>query len=313
MDRGEGLSISNDVDPDGGSLTEPPPVRSSMAMRRLSSAYTNHPRLKLATLLAAPMAWIVLIYLASLAVLLISAFWTFDTFSATIVKTFSLDNFIELATTDVYRVITLRTIRIAALTTVIDVVIAIPIAYFCARVARPRNRTIILVLLVLPLWTSYLVKIFAWQTMLQTGGLLDYVLPFNVGYSETAVLIVMSYLWLPYVVLPIYGSLERLPGSLLEASADLGAHSRTTFMRVTLPLAVPGIVAGSIFSFALTLGDYIAPSIVGGKTQFIGNVIYDNVGVAGNVPFAAAYAMVPIAVIGVYLALAKRTGAFEAL
>jgi putative spermidine/putrescine transport system permease protein len=207
---------------------------------------------------------------------------------------------------------------LAAATTAIDVILAFPIAYYAARLASGRVRTLLLLSVTLPLWSSYLVKIYAWRTILAGEGFLNWSLgvlhlgSLEIAFTNWAVLVCFVYLWLPYVVLPIYAALERIPASYLEASADLGAKWGTTLHRVILPVALPGIVAGSIFSFSLTLGDYIVPQLVG-NTQFIGNIIYQFQGVATNLPFAAAYATVPIAVMAIYLVGARRLGAFEAL
>ena len=280
------------------------------------AAFARRPRLRLAALLAPPLTWIGVVYLGALAVLFISAFWRFDTFSGLIVKDWGLDNFRRLWEDDANRRIVLHTTRMAATVTVVDIVLAFPIAYYAARVAAPRSRATLLALVVIPLWSSYLVRAYAWKTIFAKGGVLDWLVPGSAGlsYSETALTIVFCYLWLPFVILPIYAALERVPAALVEASQDLGAHGTQTFRRVVLPLALPGVAAGSIFSFSLTLGDYIAPGMVGGgKQQFIGNVIARNFGVASDVPFGAAFAFVPLAIITAYLLLIRRTGAFEAL
>jgi putative spermidine/putrescine transport system permease protein len=260
----------------------------------------------------------IVIYLGSLAILLLSSLWRLDVFTGEIVHQPSLVNFQTLLDNDVYRTITLRTVGIALAVTVTDVVLAFPLAYYAARLATPRMRNALLIAVVLPLWANYLVRVFAWKLILTPNGFLNWLVEstglgsLQVGRTNWAIWITSAYLWLPFTLLPIYAALERVPGSLLEASSDLGARGWFTFRRVVFPLIVPGIVAGSIFSFSLTLGDYIVPELVG-NTQFIGNVIYDNVGVAGNVPLAAAYALVPIAVMAIYLLVAKRLGAFEAL
>ena len=195
-----------------------------------------------------------------------------------------------------------------------DILLAFPIAYYMARVASPRTRGILVVSILLPLWSGYLVKAYAWRIILSEGGILNWILgPAGLkgpGFGDVAVWIVFSYLWLPFMILPIYAGLERIPGSLLEASADLGARAGQTFRRVVLPLALPAVVAGSIFTFSLTLGDYIVPSLMS-SSQFIGNVVYSNISV--NQPLAAAYALVPVAIMIIYLAVARRLGAFEAL
>ena len=272
--------------------------------------------LRIGALLAAPLGWLGIVYLGSLAVLLVSAFWTLDDFSGLIVKGFSLDNFKTIFTEPVYRRIVFRTVSLAALVTVTDIVLAFPIAFFISRVARPRAKGLLIVAVLTPLWASYLVKVYAWQTMLATDGVLNWMLdPIGLhvptsGYIR--VWIVMTYLWLPYMILPLVAGLERIPDSLLDASGDLGGRPWRTFRSVVLPLAKPAIIAGSIFTFSLTLGDYITPQLVS-NTQFIGNVVYANVGIANNLPLAAAFATVPVVIMMVYLLLARRAGAFEAL
>lgn len=267
-------------------------------------------------MLASPLAWLVGAYLGSLAVLFVSALWRLDPFTAEVVRDISFDNFRTLWEADVYRRITIRTVALAAAVTVTDALLAFPIAYYMARVASPRTRGILVVAILTPLWASYLVKVYAWRTILAGEGILNWALgPFGVdgpGYTTTGTWLVFTYLWLPFMVLPIYAGLERIPGSLLEASSDLGSRGLGTFRRIVFPLAFPAIVAGSIFSFSLTLGDYITPQVVG-NTSFIGNVVYSNVGVANNLPFAAAFATVPVVIMIVYLALAKRAGAFDNL
>jgi putative spermidine/putrescine transport system permease protein len=287
-------------------------------VRRVSAFLFRHRRAKLGLSLGPPLAWFLVIYLGSLALLLATAFWHLDVLTSEVVRGFSLTNFQTLSDNDVYRTITLRTTGIAAAVTVADIVLAFPLAYYAARLATPRVRNTLLIAVVLPLWANYLVRVFAWRIILTRNGLLNWLAELTgigslqIGNSNWAVWLAFVYLWLPFVVLPIYGALERVPESFLEASGDLGARGWTTFRRVVFPLVLPGIVAGSIFSFSLTLGDYITPELVG-STQFIGNVIYDNVGVAGNRPLAAAFALVPVAIMAVYLLGAKRAGAFEAL
>ena len=291
---------------------------SASTVRRTSAFLFRHPRTKLSLSLGAPLAWFIVVYLGSLAVLFATAFWHLDVFTTEIVRGFTLDNFQELLENDVYRTITLRTMGIALAVTVTDIVLSFPLAYYAARLATPRMRNLLLIAVVLPLWANYLVRVFAWKTILTPSGFLNWLVELTgagslqLGRSNWSVWLTFVYLWLPFTLLPIYAALERIPGSFLEASNDLGAKGWTTFRSVVFPLILPGIVAGSIFSFSLTLGDYIAPELVG-NTQFIGNVIYDNVGIAGNIPFAAAYAMVPVAIMAIYLLLAKRAGAFEAL
>jgi putative spermidine/putrescine transport system permease protein len=263
------------------------------------------------------MLWLGVAYLGALAALFVTAFWGQNSFTGEVERTWSLRNFHDLLTIGVYRTVTLRTIGIAALVTVLDAVIALPVAFYMAKIASRRTQGILVVAVLMPLWASYLVKAYAWRGMLGNGGLVSWLAaPFGLdtpGYGLTALIVTLAYLWLPYMVLPIYAGFERLPGSLLEASADLGARNGTTLRRVVLPAVFPAIVAGSIFTFSLTLGDYIAVRIVGGANQMLGNVVYDNVGAANNLPFAAAVATVPVVVMLVYLAAVRRTGALDNL
>jgi len=292
---------------------EEPPPRETLG-RRLSTYFYRHPRVALALLLAVPLGLFVVVYLGSLLVLLMASVWNVDPFTSQVVHTFTLDNFRRLFHEDVYRTVAWRTIKMAALVTVADAVLAFPIAYYMARVASPRTRNLLVVAVLMPLWASYLVKAYAWRTILSGAGVLNWALgplglSFN-GYSTVGLWLVFTYLWLPFMIIPIYAGLERIPQSLLEASADLGGRSLRTFVRVTLPLAFPAVVAGSIFTFSLTLGDYIAPTLITSQ-QFIGTLIYSNYGT--NLPVAAAFTLVPIAVMIVYLLVAKRLKAFEAL
>jgi putative spermidine/putrescine transport system permease protein len=271
-------------------------------------------------LLVPPLAWFVLIYLTSLVLLLITAFWTIDTFTTQIVEVWNLDNFRLILSEPAYRLIIGRTIGLAALVTVTDAALAFPFAYFMARVASRRTQTILFAAVLLPLWASYLARVYAWILILNHSGVLNWSLqsiglpPANIGYTYGAMWIVFSYIWLPFMIIPTYAALERVPESLLEAAADLGARRWRAVRDVVLPLALPGVIAGSIFTFSLTLGDYITPILVGGAgSSFIGNVIYSNVGIANNIPFAAALATVPVAIMAIYLLIAKRLGAFEAL
>jgi putative spermidine/putrescine transport system permease protein len=258
------------------------------------------------------------VYLGSLLLLFVSSFWRLDPFTGLVVHDWGLQNFQQILTEPVYRIVALRTVGMAAAVTIGDVALAFPLAYYAARIASRREKAFLLVALVLPLWSNYLVRVFAWKLILQGNGVLNWAARglglggAQLGSSYWGIWLVFCYLWLPFVALPIYASLERIPPSYLEASSDLGARGWTTFRRVVWPMAFPGVVAGSIFSFALTLGDYITPSLIG-KTSFIGNVVYDSVGVANNIPFAAAYALVPVAVMAVYLLVARKLGAFEAL
>jgi len=273
---------------------------------------------QLVLLLTPPVGWFAIVYLGSLAVLLVSAFWYLDPATSAVRHDFSLRNFELLIESPVYRTVALRTVGVAALVTVVDMLIAFPIAYYMARLASRRVRSVLFILVLLPLWASYLVKVYAWRVLLADGGPLEWLFGvlgapgLSPGSSGASMVVVFCYLWLPYMILPIYAGLERIPSSLLEASADLGGRGATTFRRIVLPLVLPALVAGSIFTFSLTLGDYITPKLVG-NTQFIGNVVYEAQGVANNVPFAAAFATVPILIMGVYLLGARRLGAFDAL
>jgi putative spermidine/putrescine transport system permease protein len=273
-------------------------------------------RLQLSLLLSAPVGWLVVAYLGSLAVLFVAAFWRLDDFTGQIVHSWGTSNFETLLHGEVYRSIVLRTVGVAAAVTVTDALLAFPIAFYMAKVATPRVRSLLVVAVLLPLWSSYLVKVYAWRTILNENGILNWFLdPFGLsgpGFGLVATWLVFSYLWLPFMILPVYAGFERIPNSLLDASADLGASAWRTFRTVILPLVFPSVVAGSIFTFSLTLGDYITPSLVSSK-QFIGNVVYANVGVANNLPLAAAFATVPVVVMIVYLLIARRLGAFESL
>jgi putative spermidine/putrescine transport system permease protein len=295
-----------------GSSIPPPPAS---PLRRLATTLYRYPRAQLGLLLAAPIGWLVVAYIGALVLLLVSALWRLDPFTGNIVTEPTLDNFVTIASEEIYRTIAVRTIVFAAVVTLTDILLAFPIAFYLARVARPRVRSLLIVSILLPLWSGYVVKVYAWRLILSERGVLNWLLaPLGIegpGYGDVAVWLVFSYLWLPYMIIPIYAGLERIPGSLLEASSDLGGRTGTTFRRVILPLALPAVVAGSIFTFSLTLGDFITPSLVS-STNFIGNVVYQNVGVSGNQPLAAAYALVPVVVMIVYLIVARRLGAFDA-
>src|SRR5919112_6501577 len=279
---------------------------------RLAGLFQGRRRLQIGALLAGPVGWLVIGYLGSLALLLVAAFWSVDPLSGLTEKDFTLENFEALWNEPVYRDIAWRTVRTALLVTITDAVIAFPIAFYMAKLASRRGKALLVIGVPLPLWSSYLVKVYAWRTLLSANGVINWALePLGMsgpGYGITAVWLVMSYLWLPYMILPIYAGLERIPNSLISASEDLGASPFTTFRRVLLPLAFPAVVAGSIFTFSLTLGDYITPRLVS-NDQFIGNVIYSNI--TNNQPFAAALAIVPIVVMIAYLLVARKLGAFE--
>ena len=285
------------------------------AGRRLADLFHGRPRLQVGALLAGPLGWLVILYLGSLAVLLIASFWSVDALSGELIKGFTFDNFKELWNTDVYRTVAFRTIGIASAVTVTNALLAFPVAFYMAKIASPRVKGILIVAVLMPLWSFYLVKVYAWQTMLGDNGIINWALdPLGVkgpGFGTTAVWIVESYLWLPYMILPIYAGLERIPDSLLSASEDLGAKPFETFRRVIVPMAFPAVVAGSIFTFSLTLGDYITPSLISPSTQFIGNVVFTSH--TNDLPLASAFAIVPILVMVVYLLIARRLGAFEHL
>jgi putative spermidine/putrescine transport system permease protein len=291
--------------------------RRPRGVARLSSFLHRAPGVRLAALLSAPMLWLVVAYLGSLAVMFAAAFWSVDSFTGALVKVPTLDNLRTLITNDVYRTIALRSLGVAGAVTVVDALIAMPMAFYMAKIASPRSRPFLVAAILTPLWASYLVKAYAWRTMLAGNGVINWALgPVGLhgpGYGLAATTMTLAYLWLPYMVLPLYAGFERLPDSLLEASADLGAAAGRTFRSIVLPIVFPALVAGSIFTFSLSLGDYIAVKIVGGKTQLFANVIYDNIGVANNLPFAAAAALFPVLVVVLYLALVRRTGALENL
>ena len=285
--------------------------------RRVSARLSRSPKSRLALLVTAPLLWLGLAYIGALAALLVTALWTTNTFTGDIERVWTLGNVRTVLSDSVYRAVTLRTIGVAALVTVIDAVLAMPVAFFMAKVASRRVQPLLVAGILLPLWASYLVKAYAWRSMFGGGGLIDWVgAPFGVGspgYGLTATVCTLAYLWFPYMVLPIFAGLERLPTSLLEASSDLGARPWRTLRTVVLPLAFPAVVAGSIFTFSLSLGDYVAVKIVGGTKQFLGNLVYDNIGAANNQPLAAAVGLVPVVVMIVYLFLSRRAGALENL
>lgn len=296
-------------------MTSTLPAAGRSPVRRLAGTLHRHPRLRLSLLLTAPLLWLAVLYLGSLAVLFVSAFWTTDSFTSEVVKVWSTDNFHELFTTPVFRQVVLRSIGVALAVTALCAVIAFPIAFYAARIARPRWRPLLVVAILTPLWASYLVKVYAWRLILSQGGLADWMLrPFGLsgpGFGLAAAVIALTYLWLPYMILPIHTALEQLPGSLLDASADLGAGAGRTFRSVVLPMVLPSVAAGSVFTFSLSLGDYITVQIVGGKTQLIGNVVYSNIEL--NLPMAAALGTVPVVVIVTYLLAMRRTGALSSL
>jgi putative spermidine/putrescine transport system permease protein len=285
--------------------------------RAVSRLLHAHPRLRVTGLLSVPMFWLVIAYLGALLALFLTAFWTVDTFTGDVVRQWNLDNFRTLLTEPIYRTVALRSVGVAALVTVLDALVALPMAFFMAKIASPRAQKWLVVAILTPLWASYLVKGYAWRVMLSADGVVDWALaPLGLhgpGFGLPATVLTLAYLWLPYMILPIYAGLERIPDSMLEASSDLGAGAGRTFRKVVLPLLFPAIVAGSIFTFSLSLGDYITVKIVGGTSQLFANVIYDNLLTANNLPFAAAAGLFPVAVMVVYLAAVRRTGALDNL
>ena len=290
------------------------------ARRRLSAFFYRRRWLKALALLTPPLAWLLIIYIAPLAVLLATAFWQQDVLSGKILHTFTTDNLKYLKDDPAIHTVTRQTVQMAVLVTITDMVLAFPLAYYMARVASRRVRALLFVGVLMPLWSSYLIKAYTWRLMTGDDGTINWALekvhlgPINIAFTTTAMWLAFTYIWLPYMVLPIYAALERIPGSLIEASGDLGGRAGRTFRSVIVPLALPGIAAGSIFTFSLTLGDYIMIDLVGGnRTDFLGSVIFRYQGIANNLPLACAIALIPVAVIAVYLLLVKRLGAFEAL
>jgi len=293
----------------------PPP--GVTAARRLSSSLSARPRLRLSLLLTAPLTWLVLIYVVALAALLVTAFWSVDSFTGELNRSFTFANLREITTESLYRTVTIRTISVALAVTVIDIAIALPIAFYMAKLASRRMQRVLVIAVLTPLWASYLVKAFAWRSMLSDGGIVEWSASrFGLdspGYGLVAVVLTQAYIWLPYVILPIFAGLERVPDSLLDAAGDLGASAWQTMRTVVFPMLVPAIIAGSIFSFSLTLGDYITVNIVGGANQMLGNLVYTNVGAANNLPLAAAVALIPVLIMVGYLGAVRRTGALENL
>jgi putative spermidine/putrescine transport system permease protein len=286
--------------------------------RRASAFLFRHRGAQLTFTLGPTLTWMVVIYLFSLVVLLISSFWTLNPLTAQVEHTWSFKNYQTILHESVYWRVTFRTVVLAAAVTVTDVLLAFPLAYYAARMASPRIRNLLLFAVVMPLWANYLVKVFAWKTMLATGGPVDAFLgSFGIhgwpGTSIYSLWLVLSYIWLPYVILPILAAFERVPSSYLEASGDLGARAGRTFRKVVMPLVLPGVVAASIFSFSLTLGDYLAAPLVS-KTLVLGNLIDQLAGgTANNKPLAAALSTIPLAIMAIYLLIARAMHAFEAL
>ncbi len=298
-------------------VTYEAPVERPSRARRVSAALFRHPRIKLALMLVPPLGWIVIVYLIALALLLATSFWRLNVLTSQVEHVWGSQNYRTLLDQSVYRTIVVRTVGMAAAVTIADLALAFPISYYMARLATPRTRAVLTLAVVLPLWSNYLVRMFSWKILTAGGGPLESLLSLvgldvSVAYSGWAVWLTFCYLWLPFAILPVFAAFERVPGSLLEASSDLGARGWLTFRRVIVPLVLPGMVAASIFTFSLTLGDYITPITVG-NGYFIGNAIYNYVGTANNLPLAAAFATVPVVIMAIYLVIARRLGAFEAL
>jgi putative spermidine/putrescine transport system permease protein len=308
-----------------------PPARSAGLLRRISTFLYMRPGLLLLLLFSLPLVYMLVVYIGSLFGLLINSFFRLDEFSGKVVRQFSLQNYVNLLQ-PANRDIVLRTAGMAAVVTIADALLAFPLAYYMARYASPRMKGFLYLAVVLPLWSSYLVRVYSWKLILAKEGIVSWVagkiglgwllesvlaLPVvggpSLSVSMIGMFIAFTYIWLPYMILPIQAALERVPASLLEASADLGAKPAETFGKVLLPLAFPGVIAGSIFTFSLTLGDFIVPSALGNSSFFIGQAVLSHQGTSGNIPFAAAFTVVPVAIMLIYLLIARRLGAFDAL
>ena len=285
-------------------------------MSSIKSLLNRRAGFRAATLLTLPLLWLVIIYIGSLFALFITSIWKIDTFTSKIIRQFTLENFIDVFTDRAYFNVTIRTLFVAICVTVICAVIAIPMAFFIARIAKEKSRPVLIALLITPLWASYLVKIYAWRTMFYPeSGFINWLISplggSSPGFGIFAVIIGLTYLWLPYMILPIYAGMEKLPSSLLDASSDLGAKSGRTFFSVILPITWPAIIAGSIFTFSLSMGDYITVQILGGTFQMLGNVVYQNFSL--NLPFAAAVALIPVIIMMIYLTSIRKSGALDNL
>ncbi|MDK4705233.1 ABC transporter permease [Rhizobium sp. CNPSo 4062] len=298
---------------------------------RLSDLFWRRPKLLLFLMLTPPLLWLGIIYIGSLIALLLQSFFSIDDFSGMVNYEFTLSTYAQLLNTANFDII-VRTVVMAALVTIASAFVAFPIAYYAARYAQGKWKALFYLGVMLPLWSSYLVKVYAWKLILAKEGILTWIfaklhlgwlldgvlaLPIiggnSLSVSYIGTFLVFVYIWLPYMILPTQAALERVPANLLEASSDLGATPKQTFRTVLLPLALPGVVAGSIFTFSLTLGDYIIPQIIGSSRLFIGQAVYTQQGTAGNVPLAAAFSVVPIVIMAIYLWIAKKRGAFDAL
>lgn len=285
-------------------------------MSSVKEILNRKPTLRAASLLSLPLFWLGVIYIGSLFALFITSIWKIDTFTSKIIREFTLENFIDVFTDRAYFNVTIRTLFVAICVTIICAVVAIPMAFFIARIAREKSRAVLIALLITPLWASYLVKIYAWRTMFYPeSGFINWLISpiggSSPGFGIFAVIIGLTYLWLPYMILPIYAGMEKLPSSLLDASSDLGAKSGRTFFSVILPITWPAIIAGSIFTFSLSMGDYITVQILGGTFQMLGNVVYQNFSL--NLPFAAAVALIPVIIMMIYLSSIRKSGALDNL
>ncbi|MBX2884702.1 MAG: ABC transporter permease [Granulosicoccus sp.] len=298
---------------------------------RMSDFLWRQPRLLLFLLLLPPLLWLGVVYIGSLIALLAQSFYSIDEFSGLVKYELTLKTYLELLIPANLDII-IRTVSMAVLVTLAAAILAFPVAFYAARYARGRWKAFFYLAIMLPLWSSYLVKVYAWKLILAKEGILNWLfnslhlswlleaylsIPLvggnSLSVSYTGTFLVFLYVWLPFMILPMQAALERVPASYLEASADLGAHPRQTFRHVILPLALPGVIAGSIFTFSLTLGDYIIPQIIGSSRLFIGQAVYSHQGTAGNIPLAAAFTVVPVLIMALYLWMAKRRGAFDAL
>ncbi len=300
-------------------------------LRQLSTFFYLHPTLSLVLLLAPPLMWLGVVYLGSLFALLIQSFFRLDDYSGKVVREFTLATYAQLLTRANLDII-IRTASMAAAVTLACGLLAFPLGYYIARFASPRTKGFLYLAVLLPLWSSYLVRVYSWKLILAKEGIVSWFLaqlglsgvleallklPLiggpSLSFSSMGMFFVFVYVWLPYMILPIQAALERIPKSLLEASSDLGARPGETFRNVILPLAFPGVVAGSIFTFSLTLGDYIIPSVIGNSSYFIGAAVLSHQGTSGNIPLAAAFTVVPMVIMGIYLFTARELGAFDAL
>lgn len=267
-------------------------------------------------LLALPLGWLLIIYIGSLFALFLTSIWKIDTFTSEVIREFTLQNFIDVFADRAYFNVTVRTLGVAISVTILCALLAIPMAFYMARIAKPKSRPIMIALVLTPLWASYLVKVYAWRTMFypESGFIQWLISPIggsSPGFGMVAVVIGLTYLWLPYMVLPIYAGMEKLPNSILDASADLGAKPGKTFFQVVLPMTWPAIIAGSIFTFSLSMGDYITVQILGGTFQMLGSVVYQNFSL--NLPFASAVSLIPVIIMMIYLTGVRKTGALDNL